>query len=401
MLLVGTAKQEITPRTGALMAAFPRGPERVPRRAAGVLDRLYARALALEDPTESLLIGSADLCILRSVSVRRIRERVMADLPEVSPDRIVLAVTHTHSGAETSFLFGATPEDPDVLRIEERIAESLRQAWLDREPARLSIGRQGLEATHNRRVRDENGRSRMVVEFQPDLTTGPVDPELLVLKFTLPDGKPKAVAFHYTAHALTLGPGNDLFSADYPGDACRRIEKAFPGATALFFNGAAGNVHPMQCMRTDPEALEKFGATVSAAAVSAANSATPVDVPSLAVKTESLDFPHRTQRELKVSVELGMIRLGPIWLALAPGEVFVEYQLRFKRAIAPRRGTVIGYANGWPGYIPTREAYAEGGYGVDVATRDPPQYSRTSLPPGAGEAFLECWLALVRSLAQN
>ena len=129
MLNVGTAIREITPEPGSRMAAFPRGPERVPRRAVGVLDALTARALALETANGQALICSTDLCILRAVSVRRIRERVVASLPEVAAERIAVAVTHTHSGAETSFLFGAKPDDPEVARIEERIAEALAGAW--------------------------------------------------------------------------------------------------------------------------------------------------------------------------------------------------------------------------------------------------------------------------------
>lgn len=399
MLKVGTALKEITPEPGSRMAAFPRGPERIPRRAVGVLDPLTARALALETENGQVLVCSADLCILRAESVRRIRDRVVSSLPEVSAERIVVAVTHTHAGAETSFLFGATPEDPEVTRIEESIAETLRKAWRDREPARLAIGTRSLELTHNRRVRGEDGRSSMVVEARPGITTGPVDPELLAFVFTTPGGRTKAVMFHYTAHALTLGPGNDRFSADYPGRACRRIEEAFPGATALFLNGAAGNVHPVRGMRADPSALEEIGDAVGSAAVAAARAATAVDDPVLDLRSERLVFPHRTHPEIDVPVEIGMLRLGPLFLALAPGEVFVEHQLAYKRAIAPRRGTVIGYANGWPGYIPTRAAYPEGGYGVDVAKADPPRYSRTSLPAGVGETLRERWVAMALKIS--
>ena len=32
----------------------------------------------------------------------------------------------------------------------------------------------------------------------------------------------------------------------------------------------------------------------------------------------------------------------------------------------PLYSLIIAYANDWPGYVPTRASYAEGGYGVDL-----------------------------------
>jgi hypothetical protein len=77
----------------------------------------------------------------------------------------------------------------------------------------------------------------------------------------------------------------------------------------------------------------------------------------------------------------------------------VEFQLAFKQQVDAEYATLIGYANGWPGYIPTRESYAEGGYGVDAYPGDPAELSRTCLPEGAGEAMLEALLDLADSLA--
>jgi hypothetical protein len=90
-----------------------------------------------------------------------------------------------------------------------------------------------------------------------------------------------------------------------------------------------------------------------------------------------------------VAVELSCFALGDLVGLTVPGELFVEYQLELRRRLAPRKVLLIGYANGWPGYIPTREAFAEGGYGVDPFPGDPPALSRTALPEEAGERILE------------
>lgn len=393
----GTATVSFTPPEGAIIAAFPRPPNRTPRRAKGALDPLQARAVALDDGETRVLLCSVDLCVVREESVRRIRDRVCERTSGVDPENVLIAATHTHSGAETSFLFGGHPDDEGLAQIEMRIADALVQAAENLEPVEMSYGTVSLDRTHNRRVTNGEGRSVMVHE-RTEETTGPVDPQLTALQFTRPSGDIKAVLFHYTAHPLTLGPGNDFFSADYPGKARRVVEDALSAETAVFLNGAAGNVHPWQCMRADTEALETVGEAVGAAAVEAVRNAVPVESRPLRLETERLTFPNRADPSRVVQVEIGVMQLGPMLFGLVPGEFFVEFQLRFKEELAPIPATLIGYANGWPGYAPTKESYAEGGYGVDLAAKDPARYSRTALPQGAGEAIIERLVACARTI---
>ena len=92
--------------------------------------------------------------------------------------------------------------------------------------------------------------------------------------------------------------------------------------------------------------------------------------------------------------EVSRLHLGEIAIGLLPGEPFVEFQLRFKEALAPRPALLLGYANGWAGYVPPEACYEQGGYGVDPAPRDPPPYCRTMAPPGLGERMLATLLEL-------
>jgi hypothetical protein len=45
-----------------------------------------------------------------------------------------------------------------------------------------------------------------------------------------------------------------------------------------------------------------------------------------------------------------------------PGEVVVDYSLRFKREFDPARTWVNGYTNDVPCYIPSQRVWEEGGY---------------------------------------
>ena len=80
-----------------------------------------------------------------------------------------------------------------------------------------------------------------------------------------------------------------------------------------------------------------------------------------------------------ISAEVQLMRVGPLKIISIPGEAFVETGLVLKKSGA---AVVIGYANGWVGYLPIRRAYAEGGYEVEMGA-----WSRVA--PGSAERIEE------------
>lgn len=73
------------------------------------------------------------------------------------------------------------------------------------------------------------------------------------------------------------------------------------------------------------------------------------------------------QKSKWLKTELQAIQIGPLVLVVLPGEVFVEYGLRIKQEapVDPARTIVLGYSNHFFGYVPTAQAFHEGGYEVD------------------------------------
>jgi hypothetical protein len=66
-------------------------------------------------------------------------------------------------------------------------------------------------------------------------------------------------------------------------------------------------------------------------------------------------------------VELHLLRIGPAVLAGIEGEPFAEIGLQIK-VESPLASTWFGgYIGGWVGYIPTPDAYLQGGYEVDTS----------------------------------
>ncbi len=239
----------------------------------------------------------------------------------------------------------------------------------------------------------------MVFDYDPVVTTGAFDSDMPVIRLDRNDGTPLAVILNFAAHALTIGPDNVLYTADYPGVSCRHIEAQYPGCTALFLNGAAGNQHPRKSMRSNFAVTEEVGQALARRVLSAADSAESVEEPALSFATDCVTVANRMREGETVHLELSCLALGPVTAAVAPGEWFVEFQLAFKRAVAPAIGMFIGYANGGCGYVPTRAAYEEGGYGVAAHVGDPPGRERTAVTKGTGEMAMEQLIAMAEALA--
>jgi hypothetical protein len=310
-------------------------------------------------------------------------------VPELDGPRLILAASHTHSGPETTYMFGNREDDPYILDLNAHVADAVVRAHAAMVPVRLRVGSSRAELAHNRRARKPDGSWTMVFKHDPAVTTGPSDSGLPVIRLDREDGTPLAIAYNFAAHALTIGPNNLLFTADFPGVSSAAIEQRHPGCTALFLNGGAGNQHPRRSMGTDFAVTQEIGDALAKHVIGAADGAEAVDDPGLSFVSDALTFPHRLHAGREVHVELSCVGLGPVVAAVMPGEPFIEFQLGFKRAVAPRTGLFVGYANGWRGYVPTRAAYGEGGYGVTEHRGDPPGRDRTSLPAGAGEAILD------------
>jgi hypothetical protein len=393
----GFAVRDVTPAVGSLMAAFPRGPARVPRRAEGVRDRLYVRALALSDGATKVCIGTGDLLLWQNEDVARVRRRAAEQTTGLPAEHIHLAATHTHSTGENSYLFGGRPNDPWVMALREKMISAITEAEGRLAPAGLRVGRVDAPYNFNRRVVDEEtGRAHSIHEYQVGVTEGVTDPALSVLRLDLQDHH-NVYWVHWTAHGVTLGPGNSLFSADYPGKMAARVEAVRPNTHVLFTNGAAGNIHPRWAIQDEPTAQEKVGRLLADKVLLAGDQAQPVLSTTLKPVSTIETFRNRADPDLTAVVEVACLEIGPVVIGFLPGEPYVEFQLQFRKALEPRPALLVGYANGWNGYIPTREAFAQGGYGVDFFPTDQPPYSRTMLPPGAGEQLLAALLNLVGS----
>jgi hypothetical protein len=228
-LRAGAAKAVITPDVHAgrvYMAGF--GFNRV---ATGVHDNLYARCLALGASGKTLVICAADLIGLFHQEVLRVREKVKAQLPDVT--QVIVASTHDHEGPDTLGLWGPGPLRSGVNlkyldSVVDRIADTAVAAVRNMQAARITLARND---------------SPLLALLQDDSRPPYVkDPYLFVMRLdSAATGKPIATLVNWSDHPETLDSRNTLITADYPHWLCRYVEQ-HGGGMAVFMNGSIGGL---------------------------------------------------------------------------------------------------------------------------------------------------------------
>jgi hypothetical protein len=202
-----------------------------------------------------------------------------------------------------------------------------------------------------------------------------------------------ALMFGYACHATTLSYMK--FCGDYPGFAQEELEKAYPGAVALFVNGCSGDQNPQP--RGKIELAQHHGKSLALAVE--AGLLTPKKRPlqgPLKAALERVDLAFATpptkeqleqklqsknnyevqhaQRLLAIIAREGkletsypypvqVIHFGPdLAMVALGGEVVVDYSLRLKRELKWPAVWMAGYSNDVMGYIPSLRVLKEGGY---------------------------------------
>ena len=268
---------------------------------------------------------------------------------------------------------------------------------------------------------------------------------MTVARFDDDEGRPIATLVNYGCHPTTLGPDNLLYSADYPGVACRAIE-AVLGGVALFTTGPQGDVNPggyspegsmvgiVVPWRTF-ESAARYGQLVAECAVEVHELLRPGPVddvwgvarivelarkplPDAAGARAATDLALSAERAVReaalspdavyhasvaaayadllaeqaadpdrdgpVRVRVSALGIGPLTHVGIQGELFVALGQQIRARLGEERTCIAVLSDGTVGYIPTAETFAEGGYEPNASV----------LVPGEGERLVEAVVAL-------
>lgn len=438
MLRAGWSSTDITPPVGVDLSGF--GGREGPSE--GVHDRLHAKAICAADGERSVAVITADIIGLDAGTVAEVRRAVATRIGPDAPE-LMIACSHTHSGPSTPCLPSLGQPDPAYMAdLKGSFVDIVAEAWESMTEATIGAARRDVAIGINRRER--TAEDRIVLGRNEGGATAPyVD----VVRLEAKDRKGCAVLFAHAAHAVTLGGGNLLTSADWPGYAQRFVEESLGGGcVALFGQGCCGNINSEP--RGTFEVAEQQGRTLAEAVADAAadvdlSGEATVDGRSVVLQLalrpppsveearallqqaeEALESGRETDnygwrqcrrglvdwagrllklaedgaQDLTQAFEVQALRIGDIAIVGLPGEVFVEYQLRIRECSPFAHTLVLAYANGNIGYVPTADAFPQGGYEVDTAIR---YYGTTMLTPDCEEIVVDGACELLAELANG
>lgn len=424
--LVGAGKADITPNIGSPTRRWHYGDERA--RIREIRWPMFARTVALSDGERFVTITSIEVAAWYKChhdAVRAlVRERI--DRPI---DAVILHNTHQHSDSFIEYepgydQFGINDAAFDMAYIERlpgAVVESIRAAIESLRPATMghAAGAIPTGLASCRRIVTEQGvvnrGSRPPVEKRR-LPQGHIDPEVGVVAFVEPDGRPIASLYNYACHPASAGGDSpNVCTADFPGFASDIVERVW-GGVSVFLSGCGGDINVAHFVRGESFDNEcrvadarRFGQILAGETLKVLGLIEAAPVERLAAATKECALPVQDRfgeveqclAEAKRAVEewkrhggdprkelrkyitslklvdgrcpvaMGAVAVDDVAMAFIPGEPFTAYGEAIKRDSSAARTLVAATCGEEPFYIPTAEALDQGGYETTyVASRE-------------------------------
>ncbi|MCX7843656.1 MAG: neutral/alkaline non-lysosomal ceramidase N-terminal domain-containing protein [Clostridia bacterium] len=404
----GAYKCDITPPLGGCIA----GSYSI-IRSARILDKIYAHALVVDDGKTEAAIISVDVC---SITDKNIYMKITQNISEfcgIPASNILVAATHTHSGP---LLFSPIPEvfgEVDKCYVDyfiKQIVTAVRMAQQRKCPAKLSAGKgRNPNCVFNRRLQKPDGSIVMNwvdQDFLKDcMPSGVADDEMLVCSIEGEEGKTIAILVNFANHNNAAG---DAISADMVGVMRDILYKVYgDDMVVIFLLGACGNtnwINHKDSRRFNPDYYKKLGTSLAGTAIEIMGRLESLKVPFIRVEREILKvwerpysdydvkeddtfgpkegssaksreeffLAYRINREKYGDLPLQQYELplqvialgGQFAVSTNPAELFCEYGIRIKEKSPFKYTMVSELTNGECGYVPTPEAFQQGGYEV-------------------------------------
>jgi hypothetical protein len=351
---------------------------------------------------------------IKPIQTEEVRQRVARTYPGAS---VWLAATHTHSAPDRQGSFSLAP-DPNSPAITARVISGASSA------AEEAIAR--LHVVRANRVSGEiNG---IATNRDHPHKRAVISIDLLCFYNNSEQTKPVALFGSFPCHPTILGATNLALSADLPGAYRRQLQALLGQETWIALaTGAAGDIstrHTRQGQGFDE--LERLGALLAKQAYTLLSSAQPLklDLPHVSNTVVALErkkpfspgqlaaYTHVVQERMRAEQQAGNMAqvrtletalqglqaaqkeepvqaeqvrnvavsaaiAGDLALVAVPGELYNTLGVQIKRE-AGRFVLLLGYTNGYAGYIPDREAYAELDYEIVISP----------FAPGSGEQLV-------------
>lgn len=410
MLKAGFARIDVTPPLGSDLSGY------FYRRAAkGVRDNLYLNAVAIGNGEETLVLMAIDYIGIKLDHNIKIR-RLISQRTELPEDHIMLAALHQHTSpclADPEGRLTALRDAAFVDVLYRKCADAAVMAISDMKDASMSVA--ALEAAEPiafvRRYFTAEGGVQTNPNTDVYTLTGrcaEADNTMRLVRLSR-EGANDIAIVNFSTHPDVVG--GEYISADWPGFTRKYVEEDLSGVSAIFFTGCQGDSNHYDFFKPKAERLKGgdrythakyMGRTVADAVCAAWNDTAPVEGDTIFAHNEVLYNKTNTEgaeeydkykawqednaagrlnykphiTELAYASRIVRLRTAPVFHPVPltvmgvggvvfvgfGGEAFTAYGAAM-RALAPERFVVCAVcANGYEGYFPTEEAFAQGGY---------------------------------------
>lgn len=386
-LFAGAASVDITPPTGTPLSGHWH-----PRTAEGIDTPLTAAALTIANDKETLAFVGLDLIAITAEYVNLAREVIRAEC-DIPAENVIVACSHTHEAPYPCPLLGGDDAvDPAYMEeVVNAMAESVIAARERAEPAEVGYGSTtvpGICRNRRRVVSDNDVWNCWMLprdECAKYPAAGPEDEELLALSVRSISGDPIALLWNFSLHAHVFSAPR--ISADYPWHVKNQLSAKFgEDVTCIFTAGACGDINkPYEVARQEvPDQIsaalfELLGGMEYDRSVAIGSRFEQIecrlrDFSEFQEEEIARKLPSALEvarREWRILVEEGAAiqkttlhaaRIGDFALACVPGEYFCALGLDIKRRSLFKHTAVVELCDDYIGYIPTAQAFEEGGY---------------------------------------
>ncbi len=408
-LRVGTFRFDVTPPIGhSLCGGWIRPVEAVD-------DPLEAIGYVLLGCGKPIVVCVVDWTGLLNTAHIRWRE-ALAEAADTTIDRVTVHCVHQHNApfacVDAEQIVLEQGDLPHIIELDffhrclDRARTAVETALRQTQPVtHVAHGEaRVVQVASNRRILGPDGRvasQRGSSSRNPEhhrLPEGLIDPMLKTV--ALFSGAQKIVASHYYACHPMSYYGDGRVSADFCGLARKERQQQEPDCVHLYFNGCGGNIGAGKYNDGSKAMRPVLTQRMLQGMVASEERLIPEPIDSLKWVTHDIFPPpdrerfdearimkqiaDRNQRVVSrnrpaytvawlrrtaknIPITLSGLHINRTSILHLPAECFVEYQLNAQRAASDRFVACAAYGDGGPWYIPTAEAYPQGGYAVSVA----------------------------------
>jgi hypothetical protein len=341
---------------------------------------LRAKGIVLTGQDKPVVLVSLDWIGLYNGSHGEFR-RALASAAGTTPDRIAVHTVHQHDAPRGNL------NDDFVLAAIHRLELAVINSVKNMSPVtNIGFGKAEVyKVASNRRPLGADGKvkaTRFTACLDSALRAEPegvIDPMVSLISFWN-ENDPLAVLSFYATHPQSYYR-TGIPNPDFPGIARFLRQLEVPDALHVHFNGASGNIGAGKYNDGSHENRLILARRLADGMKRAwdATKKYPVDDSSVKWHTEPVVLPIDTSLENEFSVryksgyptELQCMTIEGGRILFMPGELFVEYQLAAQKMKPGIFVAMAAYGDGDPGYIPTAEAFPQGGYEIRVTKMQP------------------------------